>query len=165
MNMIKNKPHKFLFRISLFFGGIGLAIWQYDRIVGYSFADQGNAEQFFRLIFGSMIVMIPIFLFYALIYWLMYRFKRPTRPHLNAWHIYTLIFSIILSLGFVSQRWFNNDYNINLEKSITDYIMTAISLAVPAIFLYNIIFSLVKPEIIIERDIENLENLQNEEED
>ena len=92
---IKNSPHKILTSLSVFFGIIGIIIWKYDKMVGYSSGNQTELEQFWRFIFGTMIMFIPFFLVYALIYWLMYKFNKPTNPTLNFWHFGLLFLSSV----------------------------------------------------------------------
>ena len=141
---IKNSPHKILTSLSVFFGIIGIIIWKYDKMVGYSSGNQTELEQFWRFIFGTMIMFIPFFLVYALIYWLMYKFNKPTNPTLNFWHFGLLFLSIAISLFYGYILLFTNSYKFKQERSIMEYLLLMISYSIPVIFIINIILSLLK---------------------
>jgi hypothetical protein len=74
--------------------------WRMDRRLGQgrTMADQSDMEQNIRLLLGSLTMMVPNFLLFALIYWLMYYFKKPTHPLLNFWHFTTKLIISVVSL-------------------------------------------------------------------
>jgi len=155
-DLIRNTPHKFFFSIALFFGIIGAAIWKYDVVFDYSYNDQGDIEEFFRLIFGSSLMLVPAFLVMSLIYWLMHLFNRPTRQILNAWHIYLTILSYVMIMSSIVVNWYEDLHfsDSNFELSFTDYIRYILALLPFVIFIVNIIISLVKPIKLDEVDLE-----------
>lgn len=144
---IGEKPHAILFKFCLVLAVIGGIIWRYDKFVGYSHATQGTVEQFFRLMIGSLIVFVPMLLLYALIYWLMYRFKRPTRPILNFYHLVLLVVFFVIQLFYSSKMLIFDSGSSPLRGSNISYILRISSFAAPALFLYNVVVSLVKPNL------------------
>lgn len=144
LETIRTKPHVFLLKFCLVFGFIGLSIALYDNRVGYSFSDQGEIEQLFRFIFGSMILQLPQLLFFALIYWLMYRFNKPTQPKLNALHIGLQMLGIIIGLVIGYENLFGNDYSYRDRYRPMNILSMIISFSYLVIFITNIVISFKK---------------------
>lgn len=155
ISLMKNKPHQVLLSISLIIGSIGLAIWRFDKKSGYSSSNTGDFENFLRLTIGILITTIPFLLVFALVYWLMYKFNRPTRPTLNFWHLTTLF---AYFLGSIAVGYFilnDNKPIYDFEDDWSTYLISAISIASLLIFIVNIVLSLVKPVIMEENNLEN----------
>lgn len=143
IEIIRTKPHRFLFQFSLFFALIGSTLWIYDNNVGYDSNSQGDVEQFFRFIFGSMILHLPKLLFFALIYWLMHHFNKPTQSKLNLWHIGIVLLGILLSIGSGLNSLFDNS-SIGYRPSPMRYISLGLGLVSLIIFITNIVLSFQK---------------------
>lgn len=140
---IRTKPHRFLFQFSLFFALVGSAIWMYDYNFGYDSNRQGDVEQFFRFIFGSMLLHIPKLLLFALIYWLMHHFNKPTQTKLNLWHIAIVLLGILLSIGSGLISWFDNS-SIGYRPSPMRFVSLGLGLISLIIFITNIVLSFKK---------------------
>jgi hypothetical protein len=148
-------PHRFLFQLSLIIGATGFMMQRYDKHFGQPFDKQGDFEQFFRLLIGSLILYVPILLILALVYWLMHKYKRPTLPKFNQYHIYLLCIAIIYNLGYSVIQWLiDSPVNYKADKGISQYIGLLLSGSAFVIFVYNIFMSLYKPNThLIKEDI------------
>jgi len=140
---IQTQPHQLLFKASLIIGSIAFFFWRYDKRFGNNYADQSELEQFFRLLIGNALLLIPALLIYAVIYYVMHYMDRPTRPQLNLYHGVALVvvFFVQLILGAMILIWDQGG-----DVGVVHYAMRIASLCVPLLFLYNIGISLARPQ-------------------
>jgi hypothetical protein len=96
---IMHNPAKAFFVV-----GAGLSVllfwaWRMDRRLsqGRTMAEQSDLEQIVRSLLGNLSLIAPSFLLFALIYWLLYYFKKPTQPLLNFWHFTTKLIVAVVS--------------------------------------------------------------------
>jgi|GEM_PF-5089249 len=135
---IKTRPYKFLFLVSLTFCIIIFLLWAYSLIVDNSYSDRSELERNLRsLVFLK--AFIPEFLIYSSLYWLMYKFKKPTRSLFNIIHVSLLLSSVLIMMSMGLMGWFDAS-----KKLIVNYTIQFFTYSIPGIFIINIIISLIK---------------------
>ena len=135
--MIKNKPHKFLFLVSITFLIIILLLWAYSLLVDNSYSDRSNLERNLRsLVFLK--AFIPEFVIYSGLYWLMHKLQKPTSTNFNLLHVSLLLGNVVTMMSMGLMGWFDGS-----KESIVNYTILFFSYSIPAIFVINIIISLM----------------------
>lgn len=144
-----HQPAKVFFWIGA--SGIALMLFAYrlQRIFGNTpFSHQGHLERSIRMMMGMFVAVAPHFLFYALIYWLLYHFKRPTSPRLNVLHLQLTAAGyggMILYYGLVKLSDKKTTYTTALDAS--DIVFAILSLLIMAVFVVNVVTALRRKTI------------------
>lgn len=145
---LERRPHVLFFFITLAILTLSMALHNYDKEAGYSSEGLSEFEQLVRLFLGMLAMLTPQLLFYVVVYWLMYNFKRPTRPKLNVIHFWGLVFAMICQFGMGVDMWYTKINAYPNETSMIEIFAGVVMVGVVLLFLYNVVISLVKPNVV-----------------
>lgn len=145
-----HQPAKIFFGV----GAAGIAVlffaFRLQRMLGNTpYNSQSSLERGVRMMAGMFSTMVPYFLFYALIYWLLHRFDRPTSPRLNVVHILLTVAGyggILLYSGWQSMSG-HKFYTTMLEDNPSDILFAILFFLIWIVFIVNVVAALLKKRI------------------
>lgn len=145
-----HQPAKIFFWVAA--AGIAVLFFAFrlQRMLGNTpYSSQSSLERGVRMMAGIFSTMAPHFLFYALIYWLLHRFDRPTSPRLNVLHILLTAAGyggILLYSGW--QTWSGKKfYTTMLEDNPSDILFAILFFLIWIVFIVNVVAALLKKRI------------------
>jgi hypothetical protein len=118
-------------------------MFYYDKYFGKAFTSQGEFEQVIRLLFGTLLTMVPGLIIMAIVYWLMFRFKRPTHPKLNVFHFNIWVVTVLLIVVSGSLYLIFDGIIDESQYYILDFIMVIFGAVLYLVFIGNVILSLI----------------------
>jgi len=145
-----HQPAKIFFWIAAAGVAVLLLGLRLERLFGNTpYGSQSSLERTIRLLAGMFVTMAPYFLFYALIYWALHRFNRPTSPRLNVLHVGLTVLgygSMLLHLGWMQLSGKKQTAYL-LEDSPSDILFAILFLLAAVVFIVNVAAALLKKRI------------------
>ena len=145
LQTLQEKPHRAFLSIVGFILIISGIMWRYDRMTNHSYSQQSDLEQSLRLIAGLLLVAVPWLLIYALAYWLLHKFQRPTHPKLNVCHFFLWIGSFVVEVIYSAQ--YLSSKGTFIRSSFMEVLLQILSFSLLVIFIVNVVLSLKKGKV------------------